>query len=154
MAETLQFSTVGDLAAIKTLDALPEAFRRRVLVSAARGGASQLRRAARANLQMDGSIRTGLLWKSINLRVKRYRNGIIWAGVGADKGVKGRDENGRNIIPANYIHLVENGTRSTKATSFLRRAADGSKGRIQKGITAAAEKGLAREIKKLNAATK
>lgn len=155
MAEpVLQLKTFGDKQTEKLFEQLPAAFQKRVLNVAARAGASVIRKAARANLQSNGSIRTGLLYRSIALRVKKYASGVIWAGVGADSAVSGRTSDGKNIVPANYIHLVEFGTAHTKAAPFLRPAVDSNKPAIQAAVLKGAEKGLAREIKKLDKTTR
>lgn len=150
----LELKLFGDQATAKVFEQLPKAFQKRVLTTAARGGAAVIRRAARANLQANGTIRTGLLEQSISLRVKAYKSGTVWAGVGADKGTRGRTARGRNITPANYLHLVEFGTRHSKARPFLRPAVDNNRGPIQAAVLKRAEKGLNREIKKLDKLTR
>jgi|GEM_PF-1145879 len=136
---------------LKIFEALPAEFQKRVLTTAAKGGASVIRKAARANLKRNGSVRTGLLVRSINLSVKAYRSGIVWAGVGADRSVSGRTAEGKNILPWKYIHLVETGTSRVGPKPFLRPAADNNRAAIQSAFVKAADKGLAREIKKLKA---
>lgn len=79
---------------------------------------------------------------------------MVWAGVGADKGLSGRTATGRNIAPANYLHLVEYGTRNSKAKPFLRPAVDANLPLIQSTVIDRAEKGLNREIKKLDRHTR
>jgi HK97 gp10 family phage protein len=150
----MELKVFGDKATAKVFEQMPGAFQKRVLTTAARGGASVIRKAAQANLQANNSIRTGLLLRAIALRVKAYKNGVIWAGVGVDKGVSGRTDAGRNIVPGNYLHLVEFGTRHSRATPFLRPAADQSKAAVQDAVMKAAEKGLNREIKKLDKLTR
>jgi len=149
MSEGMELKLFGDKNTIAVFEALPAAFQKRVLTTAARGGATVIRKAAKANLRANGSIRTGLLDHAINLRVKHYSSGTVWAGVGVDKGVSGRTISRRNITPANYLHLVEFGTRHSKAKPFLRPAVDSSKAAVQVGVLKASERGLAREIKKL-----
>ena len=135
--------------------ALPERMQKNVLSSAVRGGASIIKKAAKSNLQANGSVRTGLLFKSINIRVKRYsRSGIIYAAVGARRDVVGTTIDGRRIVPANYIHFVEFGTRKSRAKPFLRPAVDNNRSDVFSEITHRARKGLAREIKKLRKATR
>lgn len=155
MAEIeLELKTFGSKEAGTLFEQLPAAFQKRVLNTAARGGAAVVRKAAKANLESNGSIRTGLLHRSIAIRVKKYASGIVWAGVGADVGVTGRTANGKNVVPANYIHLVEFGTINQRAEPFLRPAVDANKTAIQAAVVKAAEKGLNRELKKLDKKTR
>lgn len=151
----LEFNLFGASELEKVFEALPARFRDRVVATAVRAGASTLRKAARQNIVSDGSVRTGMLWRSIAVKVKRYNSrGVIWAGVGADRKIVGTDENGKRIVPANYLHLVELGTAHSRARPFLRPALDANRTKIFGDIQAAARKGLAREIAKLRVATK
>lgn len=151
----LDFNISGAEELDRVLFALPERMQKNVLSTAVRGGAAVLSKAAKANIQADGSVRTGLLHRSIGVRVKRYsRSGVIYAAVGARRSVVGTTEDGRRIVPANYAHLVEFGTRHSKAKPFLRPALDHNKNRVFNGMAAATRKGMAREIAKLRRATR
>lgn len=70
--------------------------------------------------------RYGLLKKSIGSKVRTNRKtGDVYVVIGPRKGFK---ENGRN--PEKYAHLVEYGTRHSKARPFLRPALKESKQQI------------------------
>lgn len=133
---------------------LPEAMQKRVINTALRGAASIVRTAARANLRGNNSVRTGLLVRSISVKLKRYTaSGVVWAGVGPDRSVVGTTPEGRRIVPANYAHLVERGTRHVPPRPFLRPAVDNNFDPALAEFTRRARKGMAREIRKLRAAT-
>lgn len=150
----IEFNLFGDKEMEKVMDALPERMQKNVLAAAVRGGASTISKAAKGNIKADGTVRTGLLHKSITIKVKRYtRDGVIYAAVGASRRVIGTTVNGRRIVPANYAHLVEHGTRTSRAKPFLRPALDANRKAVFDGMTRRARKGLAREIMKLRRAT-
>ena len=97
--------------------------------------------AARRNLTEDGSVRTGLLRKSITskslvIRGKNSGETRVWAGVGINKKVNGVDEYGRPVKPTKYAHLVEYGHAAARAKPFMRRAiaATGGETAIKKAV--------------------
>lgn len=150
----LEFNLFGEKELEQVFEALPERMQKNVLTSALRGGASVISKAAKANIKSDGTVRTGLLHKSITVKVKRYTSaGVVYAAVGPSRTVVGTTEKGRRIAPANYAHLVEFGTIRSRAQPFLRPALDRNRQAAFDGITARAQKGLVREIKKLRKAT-
>lgn len=150
----LSFKLYGDTELIALLEALPKRMQKNVLATALRGGAAVIVKAARANLRANGNIRTGLLQKSITVKIKRYsRDGIIWAGIGANKNTSGSTPSGSRVVPNAYAHLLEFGTRTAAPYPYLRPAFDGNRREILAGITQRTRKGLAREIKKLRKAT-
>ena len=150
----LDFQFFGAREMDQLFDALPGKMQASVIATAVRGGASIIRKNAKANLVAKGSIRTGLLHESINVRVKNYRaDGIVFAAVGARRDVVGTTPEGKRIRPANYAHLVEFGTVTTRAKPFLRPALDSSRAAVFSKMSERARVGLAREIAKLRKAT-
>lgn len=106
----------------------------RVLPPATRAAARQVVNSARSNVPK----RTGLLKKSLGLRVKPYRrNGTVYAAIGPRSGFKqqiGTVTRGPNAgkpiyaNPTQYAHLVERGTSRHSAKPFLRPALDSTAG--------------------------
>lgn len=81
----------------------------------------KLEQLAKANLDANESVRTGLLQKAVAAKVETYEERIktedgetrktfgIWGGLGINRAVEGRDEDGSHIWPLKYAHLVEFG---------------------------------------------
>lgn len=150
----IEFNLFGEKELMAVFEALPERMQKNVLSAAVRGGAAVISKAAKRNLKTNNSIRTGLLHKSITIKVKRYTSqGVIYAAVGANRSTVGTLPNGRRLVPANYAHLVEKGTRNSRAEPFMRPALDANRKRVFEQITARARKGMAREIRKLRKTT-
>lgn len=57
------------------------------------------------------------LKKSITRKIKTYSNGNVIAVIGARKDAEGTYR-GRRRVPANYIHLVEKGTRTHRVRGY------------------------------------
>ncbi len=151
----LDFQFFGVKEMEQVFRALPDRMQNNVISTAIRGGAAIVRNAAKSNLTSQGSVRTGLLRKSISTRVKNYKSdGTVYAAVGSRYDVVGTTPEGRRMRPANYAHLVEFGTVAARAKPYLRTALDNNRSAVFSAITAKARKGLAREIKKLRKATK
>lgn len=80
-----------------------------------------LEQLAKANLDANESVRTGLLQKAVAAKVQTYERRIktedgktrktfgIWGGLGINRAVEGIDENGAKVWPLKYAHLVEFG---------------------------------------------
>lgn len=150
----LDFQFFGTKEMEQVFRAIPERMQNNVMSSAVRGGATVVKNAAKQNLISRGSIRTGLLHRSINTRIKKYReDGTVYAAIGPRYDVVGTTPDGKRIRPANYAHLVEFGTVNTRAKPFLRPAIDQNRSAVFSAITKKARTGLAREIKKLRKAT-
>jgi hypothetical protein len=60
--------------------------------------------------QLGSVRRSGFLGKSIKSRVVSYPNGTTYGIVGPARDVVG-DYHGKRVVPANYSHLVEFGTK-------------------------------------------
>lgn len=76
---------------------------------------------------------TGLLAKSIKRRVRTYKSSkMVLIAIGPDRNVVGsaESESGqtRTRRPVRYAHLVEFGTRRTRARPFMRPSFDTKKG--------------------------
>lgn len=81
----------------------------------------KLEQLAKANLDANESVRTGLLQKAVAAKVQTYERRIktedgktrktfgIWGGLGINRAVEGTDEDGGKIWPLKYAHLVEFG---------------------------------------------
>lgn len=72
-------------------------------------------------------VRTGALRKSLGKKVKTYRRsrvtvGIVGVRFNYEKSVKGKGGKKKKIIPRNYGHLVEKGSRGKPGKPFLRPA--------------------------------
>jgi HK97 gp10 family phage protein len=82
-----------------------------------------------AKSKVSGNKRSGALQKAISKKIAKRRNAKAWAKV----YVKSAPQmwNGKNINPAKYAHLLEFGTRHSRAHPFLRTAMAESKGVIQ-----------------------
>lgn len=150
----LEFQMFGVEELEEAFKVLPEVMQKRVINTALRGAASIVQRSARANLRGNNSVRTGLLVRSISIKLKRYSaTGTVWAGVGPDRSIVGTTPEGRRIVPANYAHLIEGGTRRVPPKPFLRPAVDQNFNAALSEFTKRARKGMAREIVKLRRAT-
>lgn len=99
---------------------------RTVLAKSLRPAASPINKAAKANAR--GFAQSGLLWKSIGIVVRRYKaTGQVLAVIGPRRGFKQTVEVVRN--PTKYAHLVEFGTKHSRAKPFLRPAYDSNRRR-------------------------
>lgn len=82
-------------------------------------------------VQSNAPVRLGILQKSIRIKVKQYRAGNVWVavvGARSEKKRKGKYKRGpkkgqpKIHNPARYGHLVERGTKRSKARPFLKPA--------------------------------
>lgn len=151
----IEFNLLGVEEMEALFKALPQAMQKNVLTSAVRKGSRIIQKAAKRNLQVSGTIRTGLLHHSINFKIKVYKSGIVYAAIGARRDVVGTTPEGKRIRPANYIHLVEGefGTRHIRARPFLRPALDNNRTNVFNTMIREARRGMTRNIKKLRKAT-
>ena len=103
MSITVQLD--GITATVGKLDRLDKKIRRTIIRKAVRAGGAPLVKAVRSNAPVDKKV----LRKSVTQKVKAYsRTGVVMAIVGAKRQKDAAT--GRN--PANYLHLVERGTKA------------------------------------------
>lgn len=102
---------------------------------------------ARNNLTQDGSVRTGLLRKSVDSKsIVLTRKGAprVWAGVGINKKIYGA-VNGKSVKPTKYAHLVEYGHMSphgwVSEKPFMRKAVAVAKTGMDAVVAEAFQKG-------------
>jgi hypothetical protein len=144
---------------------LPEALKNRVMAKSVNAALKPVVRSAKKFLTMTSrrNKRTGLLRKSINLKVKKYPSGVIFGAAGPDKETIGY-LNGRKQWPNKYAHLVEFGTqphfqpkanrwhKGSKAKSFLETGYGAVKSEVLNIIEESVKNELEKEVKKLNKA--
>lgn len=115
--------------------------RRKGIRQAARAGAKVVRQTARSLVP----VVTGTLRKSLKTALRsRAAQGLALAVTGPDKKTQGED--GRR--PIKYAHLVEYGTKRTKAQPFLRPAFDSTVARQVKAVAAYLRTFIEREARK------
>jgi HK97 gp10 family phage protein len=113
------------------------------LVSSAYNAASIIEKEAKANLIVDGSIRTGTLYRSIKRKKVIYPStGTVVIVVGVSKGVSGYDSKGKRVVPTKYAHLVE------KANSFMERAKNSTKEQVRSKLIGSLQRKLDKFLKK------
>lgn len=112
-----------------------------VIRQAVRYGATPILQVARS----EARVESGLLRKSLGVKVKSYSNGSVIAVIGPRKGfrqevgiVGGRAVRGKRAMnkarrtlvrnPVKYAHLVELGTKRSRKFPFLRPAWTNAKG--------------------------
>lgn len=142
---------------------LPKKTIKKALKSAVNAGAEPIKKAARRLAPKD----TGTLKKAVAKKVKVYPSGNAVAVIGANRAVrvpstrKGKKE----FVPANYIHLIEYGTKphaqpkhwlfkaqghpGAKANNFLERAYDANKNQAKQIMENKMHEVLTQEAKKL-----
>lgn len=148
---------------IAQLDGLKKSLRNKILRKAVSNAGKTLLWAARA--RASGFKRTGLLYKSLGRKVKVYPSGAVVAIVGARKGfkqvigVRKRDSRpgtkypkaaGDPIYadPTKYLHLVELGTRRSRAYEPLKQALETNKVGIAAQMRKDIEDGLREALSK------
>lgn len=93
----------------RKLDALDKNVGKKIVRKALGKGIALIRKEAKA--EERPRRRTGGLQRAIASKVKIYRRGATWAGVGVDAKKQFTDNAGRRYVPAKIAHLVEKGTR-------------------------------------------
>lgn len=135
-------SVEGGQELIAALDRLEKGVAKKALRKGVTKGAQALAKDAKSRVR----TKTKLLKKAIGSRVKVYGSGIVNAVIGPRRGFKtdkktkkrvitrfarivGKKRNGKVIYqnPTKYSHLVEFGTRHSKAYPFLRPALEAAK---------------------------
>lgn len=93
----------------KKLDKLESKIAKKIIRKAVGKGLTPIRKAARG--MVAGRRRTGMLHRSLATRVKVYRSGAVWGGVGTDVQKSAEFPRYGKVVPSNYAHLVELGTK-------------------------------------------
>ena len=110
----------GEKALARTLERLEARTQKKIVRPAVKSALSPITKAAKRKAPVE----TGLLKKSIGNKVKTYRSGVVWGGVGPRVGFKTEMPDGGYRNPVKYAHLVELGTKHSPAQPFLRSALD------------------------------
>ena len=131
-----EFRVEGQRELRRALEQLPLAVQRKALRPAVRAGSSVINKAAKAKAPRD----KGDLRRSIGVKVKSYRSGVVVGVIGPRKGHKvhlktetrrrsgllgllgATEEHDSFKVPAKYAHFVEHGTSHSAAKPFLRPA--------------------------------
>lgn len=125
------------------LDAIERTARKRaVTLKAVKAGAKLVQQRAKPSAPK----RTGALRQSIGIKSQKGSRGktLALAVIGARSKVA-KTLRGKTVRPAKYAHLVERGTRRSRANPFLKPALDSQKVQISRAILDA----LAAEIQRV-----
>jgi HK97 gp10 family phage protein len=137
----------GDRELRELLSELPKRVASKGNRAAVTAGAKPIAKAARAKAPKQ----SGLLKKAMGTKIKTYRSGagtIAVAVIGARRAVQG-DYKGRKRVPANYIALVNNGTKHAQGNDFLGEAYRENKSAAQTAIAAKFNQVIEAEAAKL-----
>lgn len=125
---------LGDKALLKKLARFSGGVQRRIVRRPLSAALTPINKAAKR----FAPVRTGALKKSIGKKVKMYRKGAVWGGVGPRVGEQyvvveqvtgaGGETRAKRNNPSNYAHLVEFGQEGAPARPFLRPALDSKRG--------------------------
>ena len=126
------------------------------VAKAAKRGARSVVNQVAANDELGQAMKSsGLLAKSIGSKVKTYPSGVVVGLVGPrggfnrQIGVRKRGKNAGQAInadPIYYAHLVEYGTRRSRAKPFMRPAWDQTKDQAQAAIVSVLKDGIAAAV--------
>lgn len=121
---------LGEEALIAAINQLAkDSTRRKIMRPAIREAASKISKAAKSKVPVE----TGLLKKSIGVKVVTYKSGTIYAAIGPRSGFKRKVQRTmpstgkkREVLsnPTKYAHLVEFGTSRFAKKPFMRPAMD------------------------------
>lgn len=154
-----QLTLTGFKQLDRALKVLPDKVQTRVLKKSVKATGKPVVKAARAKVPR----RHGFLRKAIGSILKTFKdegNTVLIIGArspGKDVGKEGggpfvyRDKDGVKHVPANYAHLVELGTKTASAKSFLRIAFDAGKDAMLAIFRKTTIKGIEKEARKLAA---
>jgi HK97 gp10 family phage protein len=134
----------GDVRLRRKLERLETKSQKKIVRPAVNAALTPINKAAKRK----ASVETGLLKKSIGKKVKTYRSGTVWGGVGPRTGFKTQMEDGRFRNPVKYAHLVELGTRHSPARPFLRPALDEQRPHALAVLAAKVRAGIEKEARK------
>lgn len=144
----------GDKELIRKLEKLGKAnnrSRNKVIRQAVSFSMTPVNKAAKAKLVPGHGFETELLKKSIGKKSKTYKGVTFIVVVGPRSGFKKEvNVDGKLVLrnPAKYAHLVELGTRHSRAFPFLRPALLENKAVIETRLRQRLSQGLIREAKK------
>ena len=139
----------GDKQTITLLSELPKRVASKGNKAAVTAAAKPIRPAVKAKAPRQ----SGLLNKAIGTKVKTYKGGTSTTAVsviGARRSVQG-EYKGKRRVPANYIHLVADGTRHSKGNDFVKEAYRSTKDQAEKAASDKFAEVITKEIGKLKA---
>lgn len=122
----------GDVQVIKNIGRLKTAMERKILRKAIGKGLIPIRKLAKQNVPVD----EGLLKKSIKSKVTKMVSGKVY--------VDPKIVNEKGDKPAKYAHLIEFGTKHSKAEPFMRPAVDAGRNEALKIIEQTAKDELSK----------
>lgn len=160
MAFAVRAKLEGAAAVLKRLEVLPEKVRKKVLRQAVAGAARTVAKTAKANVKAIKE--TGMLGRSIGSKVKAYSRGSksTVGIVGPRKGFRESVLRSRGkwkpaapkpsgfADPTKYAHLVERGTKRSRAVWFLRDALTRNESAIVAKMAEIIEAGIQKEAAK------
>lgn len=126
----------------------------RVVDQALKEGAKIVRTQAQANLRAHGSVDTGLLVNTMQIRRKPDElPGLVEVTLKPSSKLSMVVRQGKSrptrARPSKYAHFVEFGTEHSLARPFMRPAVATKKGEAQRKIAEAVHEGVARAARKL-----
>ena len=148
----------GDKELIRSLEALPQKVRKRVIRGALRKGMTPILQVARKTVPQQkregsrGRKVAGLLRKSLGHgKAVLYPDGRATHAIGPRTGkkFKGTSQGSRIEIPAKYAHFSEFGSEHQKGQRWMTRARDRKKRTALLTLKIATFSGIAREVNKL-----
>lgn len=140
---TVTSKVIGAAEIEALLKQLPDKVARKVVGQSLRRGGTSLVKRAKANLESNQSVDSGLLKSKIGVRQSKGK-----AAVGILKGSQTVTRKGRKperATPTRYAHLIEFGTKNIPAKPFLRPALDEGGSEAIKIIGEAMGKGVMKE---------
>lgn len=145
----MAFAVVGKVAGLDELKRALAGVDKRVRKTALRKGVTAGTKVVLDKAKAKVQRRSGLLAKSLGRKTKVFRNdgavvGIVGPRVGFKKQtgvVKTGKKAGQPIMenPTQIAHLIEKGTRRSRAFPFMRPALDESKGEVARAVTEAVQ---------------
>lgn len=151
MAGLFKIKIEGIADLVKRINALEGSVRKKANREAMRGAGAEVRKDMRARVprrvKYGGVNVSGTMRRSVKSRVKSYRrSGVVVCMVGVARkqkrqiGVRVRDgaksKKGDPIfmVPSKIYHLVEFGTKRSRARSFVRRAEFAARAAVQRRV--------------------
>ena len=139
-------AVTGDAGLMVAMFSLKQSSSRMIMRPAIRKGMTIANKAAKRNV----GKRSGRLKKSIGVKVGKSKEGGVSAKLYIRPGFEGT-ENGKEVDPQKYAHLVEFGTRHSKANPFMRSALGDNKETIRGTIRVTAWENLKKATAKARA---